>query len=151
MEVWWATTGDKGGARTGKRWVTDFVFSQDDTKTERSFLLDEERLWIHKQCSQLFALLTGDGGKTSAAVSCSMAIKPTQWLCFLLLLAYHSNIGFYRMSDQTRGIIRKYYYNRRDNSKTEQRENGNKFPYKFYSQHYGDWQDKWLLPTWLDF
>lgn len=84
----WTTAGDKGNDR--QRWLTDFLFPEDTSTAKRWFLLDDVRLWIHKQWSQLYALLTGDGGKTSEAVSGSAAIKPTQGLCFPLLLAYQS-------------------------------------------------------------
>lgn len=63
--------------------------------------------------------------KTSEAGN--MAIKPTQGLCFLLLLAYHSNIGFYSMSDQTDEIFLRYYYYRKYTFKTEQKNNSNEF------------------------
>lgn len=75
-----------------------------------------------------------DGGKTSEAVSGSMAIKPTLGLCFLLLLAYNSNTGFDTTSDQTNEIFLKYYYNRRDTVEAEQRDAGNKLSWNFNKQ-----------------
>lgn len=110
-----------------QRWLTDSPLPEDTSTPKRWFLLDDEQVWIHKQWSQLYALLTRNGGKTSEAVSGSMAIKHTQGLCFLLLLAYHSNIGFYSMSDQTFEIFLKYYHNRRDTFETEQRDNSDEF------------------------
>lgn len=43
--------------------------------------------------------------------------------CFLLLVAYHSNTGFYRVFDQTDEHFLKYCYNRVFN--TEQRDTSN--------------------------
>lgn len=139
---------DRGQKRsTGRqRWLTDFLLPEDTSTPKRWFLLDDEHVWIHKQWSQLYALLTKDGGKTSEAVSGSMAIKPTQGLCFLLLLAYHSNTEFFCMSDQTNEIFFKYYYNRRDTVKTKQRDNSNKLC--SYPQHCGDLKDNCGFPTW---
>lgn len=77
----WTMTEDKG-KKHRQRWLTDFLLPEDTSTPKRWFLLDDEQLWIHKQWSQLCALLTRDGGKTSEAVSGSMAIKPTQGLCF---------------------------------------------------------------------
>lgn len=110
---------DRGQKRsTGRqRWLTDFLLPEDTSTPKRWFLLDDEHVWIHKQWSQLFALLTRDRGKTSEAVSGSMAIKPTQGLCFPLLLAYCSYTGFLRMYDQTNAMFLKYYYNRRGSVK----------------------------------
>ena len=130
---------------TGRqRWLTDFLLPEDTSTPKRWFLLDDEQVWIHKHRSQLYALLTRDGGKTSEAVSGSMAIKPTQGLCFLLLLAYSSNTGFYSTSDQTNEIFLKYYYSRRVTVETKQRGNSNKLSWNFYQQHCRDGFLTWL-------
>lgn len=84
--------------------------------------------------SQLYSLLRRDGRKTSEAVSGSAAIKPTRGLCFLLLLASHSNIGFFCVSDQTNEIFLKYHYSRRDTVQTKQSRTSNKV---FYSHRCG--------------
>lgn len=123
----WTTREDKGKSRASQRWLTDFLLPEDTSTAKRWFLLDDEPLWIHKQWSQLYALLTRVGGKTSEAVSGSMAIKPTQGLCFLVLLAHRSNTGFYSTSDQTYEIFLKYYYNGKDAFETEQRNYSNTY------------------------
>lgn len=101
---------DRGQNRsTGRqRWLTDFLLPEDTSTPKRWFLWDDEWVWIYKQWSQLYALLTRDGGKTSEAVSGSTAIKPTQGPCSLLLRAHHPNTGFFCISDQTNEIFLKY-------------------------------------------